>query len=510
MIRSKKTKKKMSRTRRRFLQSVGASAFSLPIAGALMRSRGIAQERDVPVRFLAVRSAHGTDRNRWIPRRPDGSEPGGTDVSLDELTFDYQYSLAGTIEGHPLKSKITVLDGLDRWANKAMGDGDSDGHFGAGAALTGGRTDRSQEGRTTNASLDNVLFDVLPESEGPFIINASCFSGGNGWKGMSFRADGTSVQQARNPGEIFGTVFRGFMPDPMMGPPPVDYSGAQRGVYDHVINDLRRLHGELTGAERMRLGEHLEAMERLHAQISDGPVTMPRGMCSTTEADNPGAIEGYSAGNWEDVELCARRHASVIAQAFACGRSRVATLMHLDDFINPYFGVPAIQAEHPGLGGEFHDPFTHRYWNNQDDPFVASVWSLAQRWQTQLFLMTLEELDSVIDPMDPSGTHTILDNTIVYSVNEFGHGPHDDQGASVPALVAGGGGGRFKTGRYLRLRDINASNPRSVDNPVPTGRLLTSIARAMGHEIDYFGDPMIGADAASFPAFHGDLSEIYT
>ena len=77
-------------------------------------------------------------------------------------------------------------------------------------------------------------------------------------------------------------------------------------------------------------------------------------------------------------------------------------------------------------------------------------------------------------------------------------------------MLAGGGGGRFKTGQYLRLRDIDADNPTNVPNPVPTGRLLTSIARAMGHDIGFFGDPMIGADAASFPAFHGDLSEIYT
>lgn len=509
MTRSKKTQKKMSHARRRFLQSVGGAALSLPIANALMHARGVAQERDVPVRFLAVRSAHGTDRNRWIPRRPDGSEPGGSEVPLSELTFDYPYSLTGTIEDHPLKSKITVLDGLDRWANQAMGDGDSDGHFGAGAALTGGRTIREEEGRTTNASLDRWLFDQLAAGEGPHLINASCFSDGNGWKGMSFRDDGTSVQLTHSPRDVFSTVFRGFSPDPMMGPAPIDYSGAQRGVYDHVIGDLRRLHSELTGAERMRVGEHLAAMERLHAEISGDP-PMPVGMCSTGEDDAPAQIDGYSAQNWEHVELRVRRHAGVIAQAFACGRSRVATLMHLDDYISPYFNVPMIRGAHPGLSGELHDPFTHRYWQNTNDDFVADVWSLAHRWQAQLFLMTLEELDSVIDPMDPSGTNTVLDNTIVYWVNEFGHGPHDRQGASVPAMVAGGGGGRFKTGQYLRLRNVDAGNIVNPDSQVPTGRLLTSIAQAMGHDIGYYGDPMIGADAASFPAFHGDLSEIYT
>ena len=282
-------------SRRDFARMVGGAAFTLPIAGALMQARGVAQERDVPVRFLAIRSAHGIDRNRWIPRRPDGSEPGGTDVALSELTFDYDFSLLGTIEDSPLKSKITVLDGLDRYANEALGGGNSEGHFGAGAALTGGRTIRAQDGRTTNQSLDRWLFDNLGPGEGPHLINASCFSDGGGWKAMSFRSDGTGVAQTIVPRDVFSSVFRGFRPDPM-GPPPEDFSGAQRGVYDHVIGDIRRLQSELTGAERDRLGEHLAAMERLQMELGPGggPMGMGVGMCSTSEDDGPGDIPGYS------------------------------------------------------------------------------------------------------------------------------------------------------------------------------------------------------------------------
>lgn len=493
-------------TRRRFVRSLGGAALTLPIAGALLRSRGVAQPRDVPVRFLAIRSAHGTDRNLWIPRRADGSEPGGTDVALSDLTFDYQRSLLAPLETSGFKSKITAIDGLDRWANNATGR-NAEGHFGAGAALTGGRTFREDEGRTSNASLDQWLYARLGAGEGAHLINASCFSNGLTWKGMSFREDGSGVSQTVAPSEVFGSVFRGFMPDPGMGPALPDRSGAQRGMFDHVIGDLSRLRGELTGAERARLEEHLAAMEALRAEILPSG-SMPGGSCTTGEGDGPERISGYNPQSAADFERRARQHATVIAQAFACGLSRVATLMHADDYISPYFDVPAIRAAYPGLSGEFHDPYTHQYWMNRDDPHVAGVWSMAHRWQTELFIMALQALDNIIDPMDPSGTNTVLDNTIVYWVNEFGHGPHDDQGANVPAIIAGGGAGRMRMGRYLRVRDVDADDVRNPSRPVPTGRLLTSIAQAMGHDIGYYGDPGIGADPAAFPDFHGELTQI--
>ncbi len=495
-------------SRRRFIQRLGAAAATIPIAGSILHSRGVAQDSDVPVRFLAVRSSHGTDRNRWIPRRSDGSEPGGADVALDELNFDYRYSLAAPIDTHPLRSKITVLDGLDKWANNAVGR-NAEGHHGSGGALTGGLTFRNQEGRSSNASIDRWLFNQLGAGEGDHLINASVHATGHlPWKGMSYREDGNGVQLTLSPRQVFETVFRGFVPNPA-AMPAVDYSGAERGIFDHVLRELRTLDAQLVGSERERLGQHLAAMERLHAELMPG-TAMPRAMCTTMESDAPGPIEGFSSNNWEKVEESVRLHAQVIAQSFACGLSRVATLMHMDDQAAPYFGLPSVQAAHRGVGGEFHDPYTHRYWGARDDARIAGVWSLAQRWQTELFLLTLEQLDATIDPMDPRGDRTVLDNTIVYWVNEFGHGPHDQQGASEPAMIAGGGNGQFKLGRYLRLRDIDAGNLPNPRNPVPNGRLLTSIANAMGHDIGFYGDPGIGRDPGNFPAFHGDLSEIWS
>jgi hypothetical protein len=107
------------------------------------------------------------------------------------------------------------------------------------------------------------------------------------------------------------------------------------------------------------------------------------------------------------------------------------------------------------------------------------------------------------DPLDPSGQASVLDNTIVYWHNEFGHGPHDSQAEHIPAVIAGGAAGCLRMGRYLRLRAPDSGTH------VPHNRLLTSFAHAMGFaDVEFYGDTGVGADPASFPTYHGELTEI--
>ena len=99
------------------------------------------------------------------------------------------------------------------------------------------------------------------------------------------------------------------------------------------------------------------------------------------------------------------------------------------------------------------------------------------------------------DPLDPGGG-SILDNTLVWWHNEFGHGGHDNQETRHPSIIAGGGGRVLKLGRYLRLRDV-ASGER-----IPHNRLLTSICQALGlSDVNYFGD----RDLATRPLYQGPL-----
>ena len=66
-------------TRRHFVLAGSAA-----IAGLVASGRRVARAQAPagPVRFLAVRTPHGVDRDFWIPRNSDGSEPRTEDEAL--------------------------------------------------------------------------------------------------------------------------------------------------------------------------------------------------------------------------------------------------------------------------------------------------------------------------------------------------------------------------------------------------------------------------------------------
>lgn len=73
----------------------------------------------------------------------------------------------------------------------------------------------------------------------------------------------------------------------------------------------------------------------------------------------------------------------------------------------------------------------------------------------------------------------MLDNTVVLWANNMHDGAQHSHGPHLPWILAGGGGGYFKTGRYL---DLSAA-------PVPHNRLLMTLADAMDVQLPTFGDP---------------------
>lgn len=490
----------MKWSRRRFVATLGAAAATAPIARAFLRGRAVAQSTDIPVRFLGVRTYHGTDRQLFIPRQSGGSEPGGTDMSLSELTFDYENAFLSPLQDW--RDRITVLDGLDHWVCEELGPGHH-GHEEQATGLTGAAT--TADGGISNGH-PSVDFYLHSRLSAPALLIAGAGSDG-GWKSMTYNDGGDPPGATQDPAGLFRQAFPGdFRPeDPEQR---VDYSGVDRAVFEHSIASLDRLKLELTGVERQKLEAHTEAMHRLVGNL-DAP--LPVAACTTSGSDGPA---GGSGDSYQDLESVTDRHAQVIAQAFACGRARSATLRIGSDWVCPQSELPEIQALGLGdaFGGDyagswrFHENLVHDYWGSFDHPrfeVMQRAYALGQQWQTDRFVSILEALDAVPDPMDPSGTSTVLDNTIVYWGNEFGHGPHDSQARHIPAVIAGGGAGRLRMGRYLRLREPTGSSP------VPHNRLLTSICQAMGlSDVGFFGDRELRDNPGAYARYHGELTEL--
>ena len=490
----------MTISRRQFNALLGSAALC---AGSWpgFTSRARAQNASAPIRFLAVRTPHGADREYWIPRPAAGGEPPATDMALGELTFEYADSVLGPLT--PWKDKITVLDGLDTQVCKEKTRPDRHGFHGhneQGALLTGAQPPEDRQGNYDNhPSLDFYLHSRLPS---PALLTAAVEGSGT-WKCMSYDNGGRPRDPTTDPRALFKQAFPADFKPPATGTPQVDYSAGEKLIAAYDKSALMRLRERLVGSERTKLDQHLAAMDTLQAQTS-GMMAGATGMCMTSGANAP--TRNGNVGTVAGVEEIARAHAKVIAQAFACGRSRIATLQILNDYPNwftelPDVKTPPIVALY-GSGFRFHENLVHDYWqaSGQNKIDMRHAYCAGLRWSSTHFAAVLDELDKTPDPLDPKGG-SILQNTIVFWHNEFGHDGHDNQETRHPVVIAGGGGRVLKLGRYLRLRNIQSKDR------VPHNLLLTSICQALGlNDINYFGD----RDLKSRANYQGPLVPLMT
>ena len=86
------------------------------------------------------------------------------------------------------------------------------------------------------------------------------------------------------------------------------------------------------------------------------------------------------------------------------------------------------------------------------------------RWYAEQFAYLVGKLKDV-----PEGDGTMLDNTVVLWINEQGNGDTHSRD-NIPVVLAGSGGGYFRTGRYLDFGGLAHND------------LFVSVLNAMGDE----------------------------
>jgi hypothetical protein len=136
------------------------------------------------------------------------------------------------------------------------------------------------------------------------------------------------------------------------------------------------------------------------------------------------------------------------------------------------------------------------------NPLAAQAMTDLDAWHAAHFGYLLAQLDSVVE-----GTGTLLDHTVVVWLTELATPTHQHHDACT--LLAGGGNGFFKTGRYVRY-------PRNLPNPLPkyplTGpahnRLWVSLLQAMGQSDTTFGITDASAADGTALSFRGPLTEL--
>ncbi len=202
--------------------------------------------------------------------------------------------------------------------------------------------------------------------------------------------------------------------------------------------------------DRLKLEAHLTALRDLERQLTQNT----SGACQSPTL--PAAMDPGAVANRPEIF---DQQASIVAAAFACDLTRVASFQ----FSNGHDNVP-----YPWLGyqGAHHDNLSH----DETSPGPRATRIQICTWYAQKFALLLDKLNTVRE-----GSGTMLDNTLVVWGSEVATGAHNFD--NVPFVVAGGGAKGVRSGRLL-----NAGGALHH-------RLLVSIAHFMGlADVTRFGD----------------------
>jgi hypothetical protein len=170
-------------------------------------------------------------------------------------------------------------------------------------------------------------------------------------------------------------------------------------------------------------------------------------------------------GQPENFAAIGKLQMDMVAMAFACDITRVATLQWSASTNNrsyPFlnFNGDPIEDEHV-LG---HSPDSNvEAWNKL---------AVVRRWYAEQLAYLMAKLDAVEE-----GEGTMLDNTIIMLGSEVAVG-NSHSHMDAPFILAGGGG------EFAMGRNLDFSN-----GEVPHNNLLVALMNAMGVPATTFGDP---------------------
>ncbi len=433
--------------RRRLLQGLGASLATVPFLQSVPSSAG---EGAFPRRLLFFYSPNDNG-DEWL-WRPSGE---GNEFALPETLPEMLQPLEG------FRDNLLVIGNMSMHTrDKETGPG---GHVGMGHQLTGWANipweNQQQESEfwAGGISIDQFVANELG-------VDALCLAaktqGNNGGCRISYRGANDVVHPYEDPVAAFNTLFGD--PDLAEDELIAQYQRQVRSL-DRVAIELDRLRPRVPSVDREKLDAHLEHLLRLQSDLQS----------FTPATCDPVAPEGgFDYGSSRDYPITARRQMDILAQAVACGVTRVGSIQNGNTGnAESYAGT----LEWPSEGISFdrsQHVIAHDFEVDPDDPVFLERRLVIEKFYISQYAYLLQKLREI-----PEGSGTVLDNTLVVWTKGMGRGHSKNR---LLYLLAGGSGfPEVEFGRY-----IDRANE-------PHNNLLVTLANLMGVEIDTFGDPDI-------------------
>jgi hypothetical protein len=421
-----------------------------------------------PLRFAALWSLHGRLDEFWLPKN-------------GETDFDINFTNSSMQALHPFRDQLLILDGLDYKVLYEYGEA---GHMGGPVTfLTGSGLRKSgDDGLANNLSLDQFLASKIGSATRfrSLELTSYAYVDGSSLKGdrwISFTTGGNRLPWERDPRGLWNRVFSSLVTG-VPSAAEVRATARRKSLLDYLVNDANRLKDRLAGPERSKLDIHLTALRDIESRIDAS---------SAVACQKPAQPAQASQVALNDVKVTPtslKLFFDLIAQAFACDLTRVVTLP-----IIPVTNMPWL-----GINQNCHDDIAHYV---TGDAAKRATLNKYHRWNSEMVAYFLGALKNIND-----GTGTLLDHSLILWGNELGD-PAVHSSWNVPWVIAGGTNGKFRTGRYLRLRTVKDpiigwdGYGSKVPNAVAHNKVLVSIAQAFDQSIDTFGSldykgPMAG------------------
>ncbi|MEM9693898.1 MAG: DUF1552 domain-containing protein [Myxococcota bacterium] len=428
---------------------LGAAAhFLAPICRDLVRE-AVAQEGP-PSRFLLFLDNQGWEEWRYSPVG-GANLTAGLHSSMEALT--------------PYAPRMQILDQFYNRFNVGLhGNGRATLTMRPSPMVDPNAVDSGPKfGPAQGVSIDRLIGSAL-QGSAPFpSLNFSI-------QGSIPSADGPNeaVPSYRNPFAAYAELFGDRAGD--------DAEAAQRRLLqrqkslDLAVDDVKRLQTRLAGPEREKLEQYLASLEALDTRLS--ALAAAQLAC---EAPPPISSEfDREHKKYAAIDLGLVDALVALAQtSLLCGQTRTVGI-RLTPARGNYDHLGVDDDKHNTQHASFSDQGTDT--NRRAEEALVAI----DRWHTETMAGMLASLDGTAE-----GEGTVLDQTLVMWLNEGGGQHHTNSRGEggvdrYPALLIGDPRGAFQQlGRYIRF----PRNEHSVAD------LFTAVARALGLDIESFGEP---------------------
>ena len=426
--------------RRTLLRGMGA-AFALPLLDGMIPAFGDTASKPA-ARLSTVYVPNGMIMESWTPAK----EGAGFELSpiLQPLA--------------PFRDRLVVVSGLSHMiAERRAGEVSGPHSRSSGGYLTGVHTDKSSDIRA-GISMDQIaaaeigkhtqLSSMELSMESAFVGgqcdgNLSCAYTNT----ISWRTPTTPMPMESNPRAVFERMFG----DSNSTDPAERLARARnnRSVLDSVIQDSARLVTGLGPSDRAKLTQYFDAIRDVERRIQMGEEKASKELPTL---ERPAGVPA----NFEE-------HAKLMFDlqvlAYQIDLARVITFMMGHELSGRTFREIGISDPHHPLSHHANDPEK-----------IAKVVQI-NLYHVKAFAYFLDRLKST-----PDGDGSLLDHIIILYGASLGD-PNTHGNSDLPALLAGGGGGRLKGGRHLRY-------PKEP----PITNLYLTMLEMLGAPVESLGD----------------------